>query len=62
MVTMAETPTNPEGDEELSDAEIAKRRDEGLLRLLKMKPKPHSEIAGKKKPERTNRSSGDRRG
>jgi hypothetical protein len=38
-------PTKPE----LSESEIAKRRDAGLLNLLKAPPKPHAEIVGKPK-------------
>ena len=34
----------------LTDEEIAGRRDRALLRALKMPPKPHDEITGKKKP------------
>ena len=37
-------------DKELTYKEIAKRRDETLKRMLKTPPKPHSKIAGKKKP------------
>ena len=36
-------------DEELIEEEIAKRRDAGLLKLLRMPPKPHDEITGKRK-------------
>ena len=39
--------TNSEKD--VTDKEIAKRSDAGLLALLKMPPKPHAEIAGKTK-------------
>jgi len=39
-----------ESKKELTEKEIAKRRDETLKRMLKTPPKPHSEIAGKTKP------------
>ena len=42
-------PSKPEP--ELTDEDIAKRRDEALRRLLKSPPKPHAEIAGKRNPK-----------
>lgn len=36
-------------DQELSEEEVAKRRDEGLRRLLKMKSRPHIEVVHKRK-------------
>lgn len=36
---------------EMMESEIAKRRDRGLLNLLKTPPKPHAEIVGKPKPK-----------
>jgi hypothetical protein len=41
-----------EEDKEPSEKEIAKRADAGLRALLKMPPKPHSEIAGKSKSKK----------
>lgn len=41
--------TDTRKDKELSEKEIAKRRDETLRRMLKTPPKLHSEIAGNKK-------------
>jgi len=36
-----------------SEAEIAARRDAGLKRLLNTPPKPHTEMTGKKKHQRS---------
>ena len=45
----------------MSEKGIAKRRDEGLRRLLKTPPKPHAEIAGKRKPKPRGQKSGKAR-
>ena len=42
----------PKIEPEFTEEEIAKRRDEALKRLLKMPPKPHDEITGKRKPKK----------
>jgi hypothetical protein len=45
-------------DDRLSDAEIAKRRDEALLRALNTPPKRHSEMKlGKRKPKASQKAS-----
>jgi hypothetical protein len=51
MDMIGKSPKNrPDGEgQEFADEEIAKRRDDGLRRLLKMPPKPHAEMVGKKK-------------
>jgi len=46
---MADTPIK---DRDLTDSEIAKRRDEVLGRMLQSPPKPHAEIAGKGKSKK----------
>jgi hypothetical protein len=39
-------PMNKQTDDQSSPAEIARRRDLGLLSALKTPPKPHSEMVG----------------
>jgi hypothetical protein len=41
--------TSSNQNDQDSPEEIARRRDAGLLRALKMPPKPHSEMVGKSK-------------
>ncbi len=43
----------PQKDKELTEKEIAKRRDEGLRALLKMPPKPHAELVDKRKKKKS---------
>ncbi len=45
-------PKPPKIETGFTDEEIAKRRDKGLLNLLRTPPKPHDEITGKKKPNK----------
>jgi hypothetical protein len=42
----------PKDESEFTEEEIAERRDEALKRLLKMPPKPHDEVVGKRKPKK----------
>ncbi len=44
-------PMNKQTDDQSSPAEVARRRDAGLLSALKTPPKPHSEMVGKGKRE-----------
>lgn len=41
--------THSKNQQDFTDEEIAKRRDKGLLNLLRTPPKPHDEITGKRK-------------
>tara|TARA_R110000787_G_scaffold26344_4_gene73698 strand:- start:1873 stop:2061 length:189 start_codon:yes stop_codon:yes gene_type:complete len=44
---MAKTPKPENVNQDYSDKETAKRRDEGLRNLLKTPPKPQADITGK---------------